>query len=63
MKKNMGKSDRILRILVGVVILSLGIYNQHWWGVFGFIFLLTGAMSWCPLYVLFKISTKKQSTI
>ena len=59
--------DRILRIVVGIVLLYLG-----WggvvvgtWGlvlkIVGFIPLLTGLIGWCPLYTLFGFTTCKVS--
>ncbi|UCF65296.1 MAG: DUF2892 domain-containing protein [bacterium] len=59
MKNNMGSVDRILRGIAGVVVIAVGFYYQSWWGAFGLIFLLTALVSWCPLYIPFKISTKK----
>ncbi|MBP9040785.1 MAG: DUF2892 domain-containing protein [Anaerolineaceae bacterium] len=65
MKINESKADRIIRIVLGVVLLVLG------WGGFvtgtlglifkilGFVPLLTGIVGYCPLYSLFKFSTKK----
>jgi len=56
--------DRIVRIVLGLVMLVLG------WGGFvgggfgvilqwlGFVPLLTGLIGWCPLYSLFHIKTK-----
>lgn len=56
--------DRIARIILGIVMLVLG------WGGFvtgtfgvilqwlGFIPLITGLVGWCPLYSLFRFSTK-----
>ncbi len=32
MKHNVGKADRILRIIVGIVILGAGFYFHSWWG-------------------------------
>lgn len=57
--------DRIVRVLVGVVLLYLG-----WSGTvagtpgtiikwLGFLPLLTGLVGWCPAYTLFRIKTKK----
>ena len=57
MKFNVGKTDRLLRILVGLVILVLGYIYSSWWGLIGFIPLLTGLFKWCPAYVPFKKST------
>jgi len=59
MKKNMGSVDRILRIVIGVVVIALGIYNKAWWGVLGIIPLFTASVSSCPLYMPFGISTCK----
>lgn len=63
MKANMGKIDRIVRILVAVVIGILYFANIIEGTlaivllVLGGVFLLTSMVSFCPLYTLFKIST------
>jgi hypothetical protein len=59
MSKNMGKFDRILRAVIGIIAISLGLYYQSWWGALGLILLATATISWCPVYVPFKLSTKK----
>lgn len=59
MRKNVGRVDSIIRIILGLVIIILGIYYKSWWGVIGLIPLITGIIGWCPLYVPFKISTLK----
>jgi len=59
MKKNVGKTDRIIRIILGVVIGSLGIIFGSWWGLIGLIPLLTGILGTCSLYIPFGIDTRK----
>ena len=59
MKLNMGRTDKKLRFIAGVIIIALGLYFKSWWGVIGLIPLLTSFISWCPLYVPLKISTRK----
>jgi hypothetical protein len=59
MKLNMGSWDRILRGIVGAVVIALGFYYNSWWGALGLIPLLTALVSWCPMYVPFGLSTKK----
>lgn len=59
MKCNMGKTDRIFRTIVGVIIVAAGVYFQSWWGLVGLIPLGTAAVSWCPMYAPFKINTGK----
>lgn len=54
---NMGKGDRIIRGILGVVILGGGLFFQSWWGLVGLVFLITAIVAWCPAYVPFKINT------
>ena len=64
LKINEAGWDRIVRIVLGVILLYLGWAGvvTGGWGlafiVLGIILLLTGAVGWCPLYALFKFSTK-----
>jgi len=66
MKKNMGLIDRILRIAFAVVILILYLTGSLYGtaavvlGVIAVVFLLTGLLGFCPLYVPLKISTRKK---
>jgi len=57
MKKNVGQTDRIVRIIAGVVILVLGLVFKSWWGIIGVLPIVTAAIGWCPLYLPFGIST------
>lgn len=59
MKCNVGGIDKIIRIIVGVVILVLGFVYASWWGLIGLIPLFTGLTGRCMLYVPFGISTCK----
>lgn len=59
MKTNVGSTDRILRIILGVVIIAVGFYYQSWWGLVGIVPLATAFMRWCPAYLPFGISTCK----
>jgi len=57
---NVGKTDKIIRMVAGVAIAVLGIYFKSWWGLLAIIPLLTAAVGFCPLYVPLKISTIKK---
>lgn len=60
MPKNEGKIDRILRVILGAVLLSLVFVGpQTMWGLVGIIFLATGLVGTCPLYMIFGIDTCK----
>lgn len=62
---NEAQWDRIVRVLIGIVLLYLGWAGvvSGGWGVFfkiiGFVPLITGLIGWCPLYSLLKIRTNK----
>jgi len=60
MKLNVGSSDRVIRIVVGVAICAAGWYYHSWWGLVGLVPLATAAIGWCPAYLPFGLSTKKQ---
>ncbi|MCW8943952.1 MAG: DUF2892 domain-containing protein [Sedimenticola sp.] len=59
MKKNMGGIDRGLRALAGIGLIAWGLATQNWWGAIGVIPLFTAAISWCPAYLPFGLSTCK----
>ena len=66
MKKNMGSADKIIRVVLAIIVAILYFTNQITGvaaivlGIFAVIFLLTSIMSFCPLYVPFKLSTLKK---
>ncbi len=60
MNANVGTVDRWIRVVVGLILLSLLFFvegNLKWLGLIGVIPLLTAAIKWCPLYTLFGIRT------
>ncbi|NTW89350.1 MAG: DUF2892 domain-containing protein [Candidatus Moranbacteria bacterium] len=59
-EKNVGGLDRIARIVLGVLILSVAIYYESLWGILGLIMLATGTFRSCPLYSPFKITTHRE---
>lgn len=59
LKKNVGNSDSIIRVLVGALIVVLGLYFENFWGFLGFILVFSGAVSFCPIYRLLKMETTK----
>jgi len=55
---NEGLADRLIRIAVGLVVLSLAFVGpQTPWGYLGVIPLITGIVGYCPAYRLFGINT------
>ena len=66
MKNNMGTVDKVIRILIAVLVIVL--YFTHVISgtlaiillIFAGIFILTSFLSFCPLYVPFKFSTRSK---
>ncbi|MBN1241890.1 MAG: DUF2892 domain-containing protein [Spirochaetales bacterium] len=64
MKSNMGTLDRVIRIalaaLFAVLIATGVVVGTGAWilGVLGAVFLVTGVIAFCPLYLPFGISTR-----
>ena len=60
MKLNVGSLDRALRIVAGVALIGLTVAGTIGaWGWIGVVPLLTGFVGVCPLYVPFRIDTRK----
>ncbi|PXW99496.1 hypothetical protein C7444_101326 [Sphaerotilus hippei] len=58
MKTNVGGIDRLLRIVVGLVLLLLAATGQVGaWGWIGIVPLATGLMKSCPLYSIIGLDT------
>ncbi len=63
MKKNMGNTDRIIRLCIAGILALLWFQNvvTGTWGIVALVvaavFVLTSLVSFCPLYTIFGIST------
>jgi hypothetical protein len=60
MQQNVGGIDRVLRIALGIVILSLFFVldqDKRWWALIGAVPLLTGLIGWCPAYLPFGVNS------
>lgn len=60
MKANVGGIDKVLRIVVGLALLSIIFLVEgpgRWWGLVGIVPLGTGLINFCPLYAIFGFNT------
>lgn len=58
--RNEGSIDRALRVVLGIVLISLVFFGpQSAWGWIGVVPLVTGLAGTCPLYSVLGISTCK----
>ncbi|ANB03386.1 DUF2892 domain-containing protein [Ectothiorhodospira sp. BSL-9] len=56
--RNMGSNDRMIRVVVGLVLLALVFVGpQTPWGWLGLIPLATATIGWCPAYNLLGMNT------
>lgn len=60
MKANVGSADRLVRIVLGVLIVVAGLYFKSWWGIIGIVPIITGLLNFCPAYTLIGLSTKSK---
>ena len=62
MTNNIGSVDRVIRIIVGIVLLSLIVLMPEapwrWVGLIGIVPLATAIIGWCPAYSLIGMNTR-----
>ena len=60
MNKNVGGIDRILRVVVGLMLIALAATGTVGaWGYVGIVPIFTAAIGWCPAYLPFGFSSCK----
>lgn len=58
MKTNVGSIDRLARVVIGLLLITLAAMGSIGaWGWIGIVPLATAAFSFCPLYTLLGFST------
>jgi len=60
--KNVGSTDKIIRIIIGILLISLIFFlngNIRFIGLLGIIPIVTALTGFCPLYKIFNINTNK----
>ena len=60
MKCNVGSTDRVIRMVIGLGIAIGGIIFESYWGLIGVVILATGVYRFSLIYALFNIDTKKE---
>lgn len=58
--RNVGRIDRILRVVLGIVLLAFVVFVDdpiRWAGLIGIVPLLTGLVGTCPIYRILGVST------
>ena len=60
MKANVGNTERVIRMVVGIALLSLLFIlegNAKYIGLLGLVLVVTAALSWCPAWALLGVNT------
>jgi hypothetical protein len=60
--KNVGSTDRLIRIILGVallILLAVGPTPIRFIGILSFVMIGTASTRVCPLYIPFKLNTDK----
>ena len=61
MEKNVGKTDKIVRVILAIVFAYLGYAYSMWWYVITAVLLVTVFTGFCWPYTWFGINTNKKS--
>lgn len=59
---NVGQTDRIIRIVIGLGIAIGGVIFESYWGLIGILILATGVFRYCLIYPLLKIDTTEKES-
>lgn len=63
MKQNVGSTDKMIRIVAGVILLLVLVFVQDGWrwiGLLGIVLLATAFLGTCPIYTLLGMNTKEK---
>jgi hypothetical protein len=65
MKANIGTADKIIRIILGIVLLVLFFVLDggiKYIGLLGIVLIVTVFINFCPIYAIFGMSTRGKNT-
>ena len=65
MKLNVGSIDKVVRIVLGIVLLALIFVlegSARWLGVIGLVPLITAFIGWCPAYAILGLSSRGRNS-
>lgn len=63
MTANIGYVDRVIRFVIGLLLLSIVVFvpsHARWFGLIGLLPLVTAMLGECPVYTILGISTVKR---
>jgi hypothetical protein len=58
MMSNLGKKDRVIRVIVGVILIGLTLSGTIGvWGWLGLVLIVTALLSFCPVYTFLGVNS------
>ncbi|MFO0389097.1 MAG: DUF2892 domain-containing protein [Alphaproteobacteria bacterium] len=60
MQCNIGKKDKILRLVLGLALVIWGMVSQNWLGAIGLVLIITAMVRFCPAYTVIGMNTDKK---
>lgn len=60
MKMNVANWERGIRVVLGLTAVGIALAGINPWGWLGSIFVVTGAVGYCPIWHACKIDTRKR---
>ncbi len=60
MQQNVGGADKVIRVVIGLALLSLVFFLKgsiRWLGLIGLVPIFTAFVGWCPAYSLVGLNT------
>jgi hypothetical protein len=61
MERNESKTDRVIRLVIGLIALYLSFFHSAWWLILAVPAIITSITGYCHIYKILKISTLKES--
>ena len=62
MLKNVGNTDKLIRLVLGLLIIIIAGYYQSWWALLGVVLVITGLTRTCMIYRLIGVNTCKMDS-
>jgi hypothetical protein len=60
MKMNMAIWDRVVRLLIGTLLVAWAVAGGPWWAYLGLVLLATSSWRFCPLYSALRTGTLRE---
>jgi len=60
MKCNIDKTERLIRIAAGILLVGASVFLGGWWAILGVAVMVTAIVSWCPVRAVLGCSSCRE---